>query len=404
MRVRGWLSIGLALVLVGSTGCAKLNEWLEGTVGEEEATEGPTPQEALQTAKDDLAGTDAAKRKAAVGALVALKDKKEVPEVGDEALTIVVGLLGDNDQAVKSEVLNQLQTLTGFPEKTEDERQLDPEGYDLQLKIKEMVLTQGLEGIASALKTEDKGIRYGALIVLYNLSRPPVVPDSALQQLKDRVAADTRSVALDETAPIDCRMLAVDTLVSIGAGPEVASLTPLLAATSDDLRGRVALAMGQAADSLADAKAEVVGQLQDLAGNAAQPESVRWRAMASLGRLGAASAAPLQEPFTFDLGDVDPDTLTDTEKISPLEAYRGHARRTSVPEALQRPRRSTSRRPRSPPRRRKNCRGAEEGLPLSRRTLSVAARATGSGPRLFLGLVRGRQKRSRSRRFVAGSA
>lgn len=324
MRVRGWLSIGLALVLVSTTGCAKLNEWLEGTVGEEEAAEGATPQETLQTAKDDLAGADAAKRKAAVGALVGLKDKKEAPEVGEEAITIVIGLLNDSDPAVVAEVLNQLQTLTGFVEKTEDERQLDPEGYDLQLKIKEAVLTQGLEGLTAALKTEDKGIRYGGLIVLYNLSRPPVVPENAQEQLVSRVAADTRQLALDDAAPADARMLAIDTLVSIGAGQEVAALVPLLGAPDDDLRGRAALAMGQAAASLGDAKQEAVAQLETLAKDAAQPESVRWRAMASLGRLGAADATALETPFEADLGDVDPDTLTETEKISPLEAYRGY--------------------------------------------------------------------------------
>lgn len=325
MRVRGWLSIGLALVLVSTTGCAKLNEWLEGTVGEEEAAEGATPQETLQTAKDDLAGSDAAKRKAAVGALVALKDKKEAPEVGDEAIGIVIGLLHDSDPAVVAEVLNQLQTLTGFVEKTEDERQLDPEGYDLQLKIKETVLTQGLEGLAAAMKTEDKGMRYGALIVLYNLSRPPVVPADALEQLQSRVAADTRQLALDDATPADARMLAIDTLVGIGAGPEVGALVPLLGAEDDALRGRAALAMGQAAASLGTAKAEAVTRLQALAGDDTQPESVRWRAMASLGRLGADQAAPLEKAFVADLGDVDPDTLSETEKISPLEAYRGYA-------------------------------------------------------------------------------
>lgn len=336
MRSRVWLAMGLALVMLGTTGCARLNEWLEGTVGEKEVDTGPTPQEALQTAKDDLAGDDAGQRKAAVGALVGLKDKKEAPEVGEEAIQIVIGLLGDADPAVVSEVLNQLQTLTGFAEKTEDERQLDPEGYDLQLKIKEQVLTEGLEGLAGALKTEDKGIRYGSLIVLYNLARPPVVPANAMQQLKDRVATDTRQLALDNAAPDDGRMLAIDTLVAIGAGEEVAGLVPLLADPHESLRGRAALAMGQASESVAGARGEVVRQLETLAGDPAQPDEVRWRAMASLGRLGADQPSALTTAFTRDLGDVDPETLSDTEKLSPLEAYRGFALANSAgPEAKQ---------------------------------------------------------------------
>ena len=333
MRVRGWLSIGLALVLFSTTGCAKLNEWLEGTVGEEEAAEGETPEELLQTAKDDLAGDDAAARKAAIGALVALKAKKDAPEVATEAVTIVVDHLTDADPAVVAEVLNQLQTLTGFPEKTEDERQLDPEGYDQQLKFKEMILTNGLEGLAKALQTEEKGIRYGALIVLYNLSRPPVVPADAEEQLRGKVAGDILKLALDDSAPTDGRLLAVDTMVAIGAGEEVGSLLPLLDSKDDELRGRAALAMGQASASLGDRKEPVVEALELLAGDPSQPESVRWRAMASLGELGADEADPLTKPFEADLGDVDPETLTPTEKISPLEAYRGYALANSTDSA-----------------------------------------------------------------------
>ena len=51
MRWRRWC-LGLALLtLVPLNGCAKLNEWLEGTVGEEKKAEGPTPEETLADQK-----------------------------------------------------------------------------------------------------------------------------------------------------------------------------------------------------------------------------------------------------------------------------------------------------------------------------------------------------------------
>lgn len=247
---------------------------------------------------------------------------------------MVIALIDDRDPAVASEVLSQLQTMTGFPEKTEDERQLDPEGYDQQLKFKQQVLTEGLPKLAATVQQAAPEARYGALIVLYNLTKPPVVPDNARDTIKTQAADALGALAVAEELPRDARLLAIETLVAVDAGPQVGNLVPLLQSPDAILRERVALAVGQTAGSLGAAAAAARAQLIALANDPAQPEQVRSRALLSLAALGTDQPVALEQPFQVAVSPDEADDLTETEKISPLEAYRTYAMaRSKSPEA-----------------------------------------------------------------------
>ncbi len=319
MRLRWWLLPLLALSFASLTGCAKVNEWLEGTVGEEEETDEETPEEKLAKAEADLAGSDAAKRKAAAAALfgIVLEVDEKDPEA-DRAVVVRKALpfLSDDDDAVVLAILNGLQTKTGFPEKTEDERQLDPEGYDRQLAEKTAVVEQGLSGVSAALQRDDESIRYRAMVVLCNLTRPPIVPDDAVEQVRGAISDEALKLALDDGQSLDLRLLAIEALVACAAGGQVGQLVPLLASDEAELRARVALAVGQAADWEGAAQAGVASSLVDLARDQRQPMSVRWCAAATLGRLGAGEGAGLDSPFAV-AGEEEP--------YPNLEAYRTYA-------------------------------------------------------------------------------
>lgn len=326
MRWRLWWAL-LILAVLPLGGCAQLNEWLEGTAGEETEEEAEDPEQVLKDAIAALGGDVAADRKAAIGKLTGLKR--------DDALQVVIDHIDDADPAVAAEVLSQLQTLTGFPEKTEDERQLDPEGYQQQLDFKQQILEQGLPKLAQAVGGEQTDVRYGALIVLYNLSQPPVVPEGAEEQLRTQTANAVTQVVLSDTAAEDARILGIETLVAIGAADSVAQLAPLLDRGDDTLRGRVALALGQVAPQLGDAKATISDHLARVAADTGDNEDVRWRALLALGRVGTDEMQGLQTEFTAPEVDEGAD-ISELETTSPLQAYRAYAlANATTPEAAQ---------------------------------------------------------------------
>ena len=316
MRWRLWLIGGLLLALVPLAGCARLNEWLEGTVGEKEKKEGPTPEEELANQKKALAGDVAADRKAAIGKLVGLKRS--------DALDVVLGYIADGDPAVVGEVLSNLGTVTGFAEKTEDERQLDPEGYNKQLAAKQQVLDKGLPALVKAVESGSSDACYSALIVLHNLTRPPVVPATAGDTLRQQASRSLLQVALAK-AETDSRLLAIGVLASLRDGESIGQLVPLLASPDSALVSRTALALGQAAGSLGAAKADAVAKLEALLADPKQPDSVRSPVMLALGRLGATTVAGLDQPYVVQLSDDDKANLSLAEKQSPFEAYRTYA-------------------------------------------------------------------------------
>ncbi len=317
MRRGPWLTCLALCLIVPLAGCAKLNEWLEGSVSEEEEDKGPSPEEELANQTKALAGTSPGDRKAAIGKLVGLKR--------EDALAEVLKHIDDADDNVAREVLSNLQTLTGFPEKTEDERQLDPEGYDQQLLFKQRILEQGLPKLAALLGQRGPELRYGSLVVLYNFTRAPVVPETAIQTLRDQVAEPVAAVALDAGAAEDARLLAIECLVAAAAGPQVARLAELLNSPSEPIRARAALAMAQAAPLLGDGREAVVAKLSDLARDPAQSEAVRWRVYLALGRLGAKEVPQGTQKFALELTEDEAAALSDPEKVSGLEAYRGYA-------------------------------------------------------------------------------
>ncbi len=331
---RSWLILALVPVFALS-GCAKLNEWLEGTVGEEEKKSGTTPEEELLNQSKALKGTVPADRKAAIGKLMAIK-AKDAPDIATQARTLVIGLIDDADSAVAKEAMSALQTLTGFAEKTEDERQLDPEGYDQQLKGKEQVVAEGLTKLAAAVRGTDAGLRYGALIVIYNLTRAPVVPANASTLLQEQAAAAVSQVALDETAELDTRLLGIEALAALGAATEIAKLLPLLGSSEAALRARVALALGQAGAGLGAAQGEASQRLAALAADPSQGDDLRWQALLALGRLGTDQTAAMDRPFTMSFSPEEAADLSESEQMSPLEAYRAYAlAHATSPEAAQ---------------------------------------------------------------------
>lgn len=313
MPSRRWLlplALLLALPLLG--GCAKLNEWLEGTVGEEEESTAKTPEEELAEQQEILKTGEPAKRKAAMTKITTLKIAP--------ALEVVIQGLGDADSGVVSASLSGLQTVTGFPEKTDDERQLDPEGYQLQLDFKQAVIEQGLAGLSAAIQRDDDN-RFGGLIVLYNLGRAPVVPDDALNQLRDRTSDSLVKLVKDDAAPLDTRELAVDVLVLYGATDKIAELVPVLDSPEAELRGQVALSLGEVGAKSPEAESKLLA----LATDGGQPWDVRWRAAAALGRLGASNTGGLQAPFDPPLPEELQGDPENPDEPSPLEAYRSYA-------------------------------------------------------------------------------
>ncbi|MCC7493716.1 MAG: hypothetical protein IT204_15280 [Fimbriimonadaceae bacterium] len=333
-RRSAWLVLALLPALLLG-GCAKLDKWLESTVGEEEKKSGTTPEEELANQQKALAGSVAADRKAAIGKLMGIK-AKDAPDVAQQARSLVIGLAGDADVEVAKESMSALQTLTGFAEKTEDERQLDPEGYDQQLKGKEQVVTEGLALLSKAITGTQPDLRYGALIVLYNLCRPPVVPASAKDNIKQTAAGAIGTLARDESADLDTRLLAIEALAVAAAGDEIAKLVPLLDSTEPALQGRVALVLGQTAAALGGAKAEAATRLAKLAATAGLSDEVRWQAVLALAQIGSDQPTGLTQGFTITVDPDEADDLGDVEKVSPLEAYRAAALAAcKSPEAAQ---------------------------------------------------------------------
>lgn len=313
---RRWMLVGLALGLLPLLGgCAQLNEWLEGTMGEEEETDEETPEEKLATQREALAGDDVAARKAAFAVLITLDL--------EPALPLVIQHVNDKDPDVAAAALSALQTVTGFAEKTEDERQLDPEGYERQLRDKLAVVENGLDELQAALRRDDDSVRYNALVVLYNLGKSPVVPEDSpeqtLEQVRQTLGPEFLRLAKDTKEQADIRLLAIENLVVHRAIEQLPQLAALLRDDDAALRGRAALALGQAVQrdrrrvqSTVDAPAELTG----LARDADQPDDVRWRAALAAGELAAPDAAGLTDPF--------PDTPEEVG-VAPLEPYRVYA-------------------------------------------------------------------------------
>lgn len=313
MRWRS-LCIGLALIslLPLCAGCAKLNEWLEGTVGEEKAKEGLTPEEELAKQQGLLKTGLPAERKAAITTIGGLKL--------EAAITEVLTHIDDADPAVVSAVLSVLQSVTGFAEKTEDERQLDPEGYDKQVKYKQMVVEQGLAKLAAVLKGSDL-IRYGAMIVFYNLGRAPVVPENAGDALRQQAVPSIAALAGDPKARQDARLLALDTLVLYEAKDELTGLARLLEDPAPEVRARMALALGQAGSDPATAAPRLLA----LAKDTAQPWDVRWAAAAGLGKLGSPDVSGLEQPYGAPIPEELQNDPSPHDQSSPLDAYRAYA-------------------------------------------------------------------------------
>lgn len=328
MRLRRWC-LGLALLtLVPMNGCARLNEWLEGTVGEEKKKEGPTPEEELANQQTALADpTKPADRKAAIGKLMGLKRP--------DALDVVIKTLGDSDPAVNLEVLSHLQSATGFAEKTEDERQLDPEGYKKQLDFKTKILTDAVDKLAGMVEGRDRDAAYSALVVLYNFTRPPVVPADAKTTVGQK-AAGVLTLALDRTADEDARVLAMETLTALGAGQQVAQLVALLDEPSEVLRSQAIWSLGAAAGSLGEAGKAAADKLAIMASDATATDGLRWRALLALARLSSAQTAPADRKFEVKVDESTKGDLSASEKISGMETYRTFAlANCTSPEAAQ---------------------------------------------------------------------
>jgi hypothetical protein len=338
------LALAASAPLVG--GCARLNQWLEGTAGEEEKKDQEDPAKTFADQKKALAGDDKAKRKDAVGKLVDLatlkpptvaEDAQVVEQIRPQARALAISLMGDADPEVAKAALAKIAGVTGFAEKTEDERQLDPEAYDRQLTIKRAVLSEGLAHLQAAVAAKDPDLRYGALVVLGNLAKPPLVGGDAKQPEAAQAAAakaalqpaapDVGQVVRDATMPTDVRLMAIETLATMNAWTEMGQLEPLLADKDVKLRARVALALAQAGAGLGD-KATAETKLTALATDQTQPEEVRWQAILALGSLGSASAERLTEallppaPAANSKREHDP---SDDAGMAPLEAYRTYA-------------------------------------------------------------------------------
>jgi hypothetical protein len=341
------LAIAMVLLPLTLGGCAKLNQWLEGTAGEEEKKDQEDPAKTFADQQKALNGEDKAKRKDAVGKLVDLATAKPPtnPElaaatetVRPQALKLAISLLADSDPAVAEAALDRFGSVTGFAEKTEDERQLDPEAYDRQLTLKRAVLTDGLPALTAAVQSSDADLRYGALVVLSNLAKPPVVsadaklPEAAQEaaaraELK-QVAPFITPVALDAAMPLDTRLLATEVLATLPAWDQMPLLAPLLRDKDEAIRGRAAMALAQAATAGEGGVKSTEPQLAALAESSAEPESVRWRATLALGAMhspqGAELTTAMLPPPPPPNSKREPDP-SDAAGMAPLEAYRSYA-------------------------------------------------------------------------------
>jgi hypothetical protein len=340
-------ALAVAALLATLSGCARLNQWLEGTAGEEEKKDKLDPAKTLAEQKEALAGTNAGKRAGAVKALIDLalakpptnaEQAKALEEARPEALTLAVGLLDDADAKVCGAALGGFGGATAFAEKTEDERQLDPEGYDRQLNLKRKVLTDGLPKLVKVLQGNDAGLRHGALVLLYQLAKPPLVSGDAKKRAADQMAEALKllveqaaqpvvAVALDAKMPTDVRLLAMEDIAAFRATEAAGGLEPLLADVDANVRARAALAMAEAGGGLGQAKSKVEPALAALTNDATQPEDVKWRAALALGALGSSQTSGLKQPY---LPTTKPDPKKEPDKsdgpgMAPLEAYRTSA-------------------------------------------------------------------------------
>ena len=339
------LMMGLTTPWLG--GCAKLNQWLEGTAGEEEKADQEDPAKTFADQTKALAGTDQAKRKEAVGKLIGLATAKPptdpelaktAEEVRPKALAAAIALLDDEDKGVCQAALAGFAGPVGFAEKTEDERQLDPEAYQRSLNLKRAVYNEGLPKLLNVLKRPDPDLLYSAVIVLTNLAKAPVCAgdaklDEKQQDQQGRAGLKTQSgkpvaeVALNAKLPTDVRLLAIEAVVGFNAWEEVGTMTALLSDPDAKIRARVALAVAQAADGLGSAKASVEGNLLALVKDPKEPEDVRWKATLALGALrsgqGAQLTTPVLPPPPAD-SKREPDK-SDAPGMAPLEAYRTFA-------------------------------------------------------------------------------
>lgn len=347
MRLRRLLPAFLVVALLPSfSGCARLTQWLEGAANEEEKKDKEDPAKTLADQKEALGGQDAGKRAAAVGKLLGLATAKPptnpqaaaaLDKLRPEALALAITLLDDADAKVSNAALGGFAGAVGFAEKTDDERQLDPEAYDRQVNLKRKVMADGLARLVKVAALPKADLRYGALTVLYQLGKSPVVSSAggkrpeqqaaaALDALKKDAAPAIATVALDATMPRDVRLLAMECLAEYGAAAAAAQLAPLLADTDVAVRGRAALAMAEAGGGLGAAKAQVEPTLVQLAQSDAS-EDVKWRAALALGRLGSPKGAELKQallppPPANKKKDPDP---SDAAGMAPLEAYRTYA-------------------------------------------------------------------------------
>ncbi|MBI5835118.1 MAG: HEAT repeat domain-containing protein [Armatimonadetes bacterium] len=339
------LVMGLTTPWLG--GCAKLNQWLEGTAGEEEKKDQEDPAKTFADQSKALAGSDQAKRKEAVGKLIGLATAKPPtdPElakscetVRPQALATAIKLLDDENKGVAQAALAGFSGPVGFAEKTEDERQLDPEAYARSLNLKRAVFNDGLPRLLNVLTRPDADLRYSAIIVLTSLAKAPVCAGDAKlteeqqdqqgrAKLKSQVGIEVAKVAQDTAMTTDVRLLAIEAVVAFAAWEQVGTLSSLLADPDDKIRARVALALAQGAPGLGSAKSTVEANLLSLAKNAKEPEDVRWKATLALGALhsgqGAQLTTPVLPPPSADLKR-EPDK-SDAPGMAPLEAYRTYA-------------------------------------------------------------------------------
>jgi len=339
------LVMGLTAPWLG--GCAKLNQWLEGTAGDEEKKDQEDPKKTLDDQTKALRGTDQAKRKEAVGKLIGLATVKpptdpELAKVAEEvrpqALEAAIKLLDDADKGVCQAALAGFAGPVGFAEKTEDERQLDPEAYARSLNLKRAVFNDGLPRLLNVLERADADLRYSAIMVLTNLAKAPVCAGDAKlteeQQdqkgradLKTQVGESVAKTALDMAMPTDVRLLAIEAVVAFAAWEQVGTLSSLLSDRDPAIRARAALAMAQGAQGIGSAKGSVESVLFSMAQNAKEPEDVRWKATLALGALKSSQGGQLTQPV---LPPASADTKREPDKsdapgMAPLEAYRAFA-------------------------------------------------------------------------------
>ncbi|HAZ63943.1 MAG TPA: hypothetical protein DCZ72_10095, partial [Armatimonadetes bacterium] len=297
--------------------------------------------------QEALAGNDAADRLAAVGSLMGLATIKPptdaklaaaYEEVRPQALSTAMSLLDDADPKVAEAALAAFSGAVSFAEKTEDERQLDPEAYQRSLNLKRAVFNDGLPRLLTVLGRGDGDLTYFALTTLTNLAKAPVVAgDPKLSEieadklgradLKAKAADSVIRVAQDSALPVDVRLLAIEAAISFGAYEQIGMLSSLLTEDDPRLKGRAALAFAQAASGLGDAKAGIEQALLALASNATEDSDVRWEATLALAALGSQLGAQLTEavlPVVDTSLNRDPDP-SDGPGLAPLEGYRTYA-------------------------------------------------------------------------------